>query len=208
MRKNIYIVRHGQTDYNKMHIVQGSGVDSSLNAVGQQQALAFYQKYKAVDFEVILTSKLVRTHQTMGRFIESGLAWEQFSEINEMAWGIHEGKKSTPAMMEEYRSMTNAWKQGDYNARITGGESALELSQRLNIFIDHLKGRSEKNILICSHGRAMRCLMTLLKQDFLYNMEEYPHANTGLYLVDYTPDLFQFQLENDLSHLADHPFTN
>ncbi|MEM6376701.1 MAG: histidine phosphatase family protein [Bacteroidota bacterium] len=203
MHKNIYIVRHGQTDYNKLHIVQGSGVDSSLNETGRAQAMAFYNKYKAIDFDVVLTSKLVRTHQTMRHFIDDGLPWEQFGEINEMAWGIHEGKKSNPSMIAEYKAMTSAWQQGDYDARIVGGESALELSQRLNEFVNHLKTRSESNILVCSHGRAMRCLMTLLNQVELFRMDEFPHANTGLYLVNYQPDVFHFQLENDLSHLDD-----
>lgn len=201
MHKDIYIVRHGQTDYNKLHIVQGSGVDSSLNDTGRKQALAFYQKYRTVNFDVVLTSKLVRTHQTMQHFIQDGLPWEQFAEINEMAWGIHEGKKSNPSMMAEYKAMTQAWRDGDYDARITGGESALELSLRLIEFVNHLKTRSESNILVCSHGRAMRCLMTILNQVDLHKMDEFPHNNTGLYLVDYQPDFFQFRLENDLSHL-------
>lgn len=203
MHKNIYIVRHGQTDYNKQHIVQGSGVNSSLNDTGRQQALAFYQKYQSTNFDVVLTSKLVRTHETMSHFIQDGLPWEQFAAINEMGWGIHEGKKSNPAMMAEYKAMTKAWQQGDYDARITDGESAFELSQRLINFVGHLKTRSESNLLICSHGRAMRCLMTILNQVDLHKMDEYPHANTGLYLVNYQADLFHFKLENDLSHLED-----
>ncbi|HNU42529.1 MAG TPA: histidine phosphatase family protein, partial [Cyclobacteriaceae bacterium] len=32
--KKIYIIRHGQTDFNLKGIVQGSGVDSSLNVRG------------------------------------------------------------------------------------------------------------------------------------------------------------------------------
>jgi probable phosphoglycerate mutase len=32
-KKTIYLIRHGQTDFNKQGIVQGSGVDSSLNDV-------------------------------------------------------------------------------------------------------------------------------------------------------------------------------
>lgn len=203
--KQIYIVRHGQTDYNKNHIVQGSGVNSSLNATGRQQAQAFFQKYQEIPFEVVLTSTLVRTHQTMAPFIEKGLAWQQYGQIDEMAWGEHEGKKSTPAMMEEYKIMIANWKAGNYDARIKGGESAQELSNRIQEFIYRLKQRPEERILVCSHGRAMRCLIAHLKADHLYNMDLYPHSNTGLYLTDYKPDIFSFRLENDLSHLADAP---
>lgn len=39
--KKIYIIRHGQTDFNLKGIVQGSGVDSSLNDFGVAQSRAF-----------------------------------------------------------------------------------------------------------------------------------------------------------------------
>lgn len=199
--KTIYIVRHGQTDFNKMGIVQGSGVDSSLNETGWQQARAFYEKYKNENFDAVLTSTLVRTHETMSPFIEAGLPWEQFPEINEISWGAHEGKKGTPAMKEEFLNLLAAWEQGQYDARIAGGESAQDMYDRLSIFVDQLKRRPEERLLVCSHGRAMRCLMTVLQNDPVSQMKDYDHANTGLYLVDYTPDIFKFLLQNDVSHL-------
>ncbi|MDP4678865.1 MAG: histidine phosphatase family protein, partial [Cyclobacteriaceae bacterium] len=36
--KKIYIIRHGQTDYNKNNMVQGRGINSSINEFGQEQA--------------------------------------------------------------------------------------------------------------------------------------------------------------------------
>ncbi len=208
-QKTIHIVRHGQTDFNKHKIVQGSGVNSSLNETGRKQANAFFQKYQNIGFEVVLTSKLVRTHETMAPFIQQGLSWEQFGEIDEMSWGAHEGKQSNPAMIEEYRWMIEQWKSGNYQVGISGGETALDLAKRIQTFVDHLKQRPEEKILVCSHGRAMRCLMALLRQEELLHMEQYHHSNTGLYLVDYQPDEFTFQLKNDTSHfLLDPSLTN
>jgi len=74
MKKIIYIVRHGETDFNRKGIVQGGGVDAPLNELGRQQAQAFYDIYKDVLFEIVLTSKLQRTHQTVQPFLEMGLA--------------------------------------------------------------------------------------------------------------------------------------
>lgn len=199
--KKIYVVRHAQTEFNKMGIVQGSGVDAPLNDWGRQQARAFYDYYKEIEFDLVLSSKLIRTHQTMEGFIESGIPWEQHATINEMGWGVHEGKKSTPEAHQEYRNMIAQWTRGNYDAKLEGGESAAELSARMSEFIEHIKGRSEQKILVCSHGRAMRCMMALLKNDPLYRMEEYKHSNTGLFIVDYWDGSFQFQLENDCTHL-------
>jgi probable phosphoglycerate mutase len=200
MKKEIYIIRHGQTDFNAKHIIQGSGIDSDLNHIGRSQREAFFQKYQHVPFEAVLTSNLKRTHQTVLPFIEKGLNWERHSTINEMNWGVHEGKKGTPAMREEYIRMVGEWKKGNYNFRITGGESAKELADRLQIFVNHLKVRKEEKILVCSHGRAMRCMMAVLKEEALYEMEQYNHSNTGLYKVIFDGK-FHFDLIDDTSHL-------
>jgi len=69
--KKIYIIRHGQTDFNLQGIVQGSGVDSSLNAMGRAQAQAFFEKYQSIPFAKIYTSALKRTSETVSDFIRS-----------------------------------------------------------------------------------------------------------------------------------------
>jgi len=203
--KNIFVIRHGETDLNRNGIVQGSGVDTHLNEFGRQQAQAFFKRYEHHPFEVVLTSALRRTHQTVEGFLEKGLPWEQWPEINEISWGHHEGKTSTPEMHKEYASMTQHWNTGNYHARIGGGESAQELADRVDVFVQHLKNRPEKEILVCSHGRAMRCLMCVLKGLPLRQMDSFKHANTGLYKVTYNGTMFHFELENNLSHLEFTP---
>lgn len=201
MRKSIYIIRHGETDMNKNGYIQGSGVDSSLNEKGQWQAQAFYNHYKHLNFEVVLTSKLVRTHQTVAPFVQNGLSWEQFPEINEMSWGVYEGKRGDEMMRKDYKSMINEWKQGNFDHRLPQAESAAELANRIQKFVDQLRTRTEELILVCSHGRAMRCLMCVLNGDHLGEMERYKHANTGLYKAIYENDQFTLELENDIQHI-------
>ncbi len=142
--KTVYIVRHGQTRFNLERIVQGSGVDSSLNATGREQARLLYEAYKDVPFEVVLTSGLKRTWETVEGFITAGIPWEKHPEINEMSWGTHEGKKGTPESIEEYRRIKDGWGLGEIDGRIGGGESARELGDRLQRFIDHLATREEE----------------------------------------------------------------
>lgn len=202
MTKHIYIVRHGETEYNRLKIIQGSGVDSELNERGRRQAQAFYQYYREVPFDLVMTSRLRRTHQTMQAFIEQGLPWEQWTELNEMNWGIHEGKAGTPALRDEYIYIRDQWSSGNYDARIEGGESAAELAARLRRFTEALRQRPESRILICSHGRAICALLTILQQQELYQMNEYTHANTGLWKSVYEQDRFHLELKNDTTHLS------
>ena len=46
MVKNIYIIRHGQTDFNVRQIVQGRGINSDLNDEGILQAKLFFEAHK------------------------------------------------------------------------------------------------------------------------------------------------------------------
>ena len=162
MDKQIYILRHGETEYNRLHIVQGSGVDTSLNEKGRAQAQAFFNHYQHIPFEVVFTSALQRSQQTVELFSDKGIPTEHFAEINEINWGIHEGKKSAPEMVEQYKQLMVAWKNGDYDARLEEGESAAELAARLNQFLEQLKKRTEQKILVCTHGRTLRCLICLI----------------------------------------------
>ncbi|OAV45862.1 histidine phosphatase family protein [Lewinella sp. 4G2] len=200
--KTVYIVRHGQTDYNLKGIVQGSGVDASLNDTGRRQGQLLYEKYRDVPLEVVLTSALKRTWETVAPFIESGIPHEKHAEINEMSWGSHEGKKGTPESIQEYREIKDGWGYGRIDGRIGGGESAREMGERLQTFIDHLPNRDEDLLLICSHGRAMCGLVTLMMGRKIDRMNELVHSNTGVWRGTLQTDgTWLFDLQNDRSHL-------
>lgn len=199
MKKTFYIIRHGQTEYNKLRIVQGSGIDSDLNDQGREQAHFFYKKYKDIPFQALLTSTLKRTHQTVKQFIEAGIPWEQFDEIKEMNWGVHEGKKGNPDMRKDYERVVLS---GQFDERIEEGESINEVAIRLQKFTNHIINRKEDLTLICVHGRVMRIWMALLEVNDLSKMETYDHANTGLYLVEYENRKFTLKKKNDTEHIA------
>ncbi len=202
MRKSIYFIRHGQTEYNKLGIVQGSGIDSELNDTGRAQAQAFYDHYKEENFDLVFASALQRTHQTVAPFIENQkLPFETTPLINEINWGVHEGRKYEPSMKEVYSNMIQEWNIGNFDASLEGGESARSLATRLQQFLDELVLREEEKILVCTHGRTLRCMMCLVKQQHLREMENYAHHNTGLYQTKWLNPNFEIILENDTSHL-------
>ena len=60
---SIYYVRHGETDYNKAYLIQGS-IDAPLNEVGMEQAHQIALKLKDIKFAAIYCSPLRRARQT------------------------------------------------------------------------------------------------------------------------------------------------
>ena len=202
MEKEIYIIRHGQTDYNKRRIIQGRGVNSHLNEKGRQQATAFYEAYKHIKFDEIFTSSLIRTQQTVEPFINIGYSYTPHEGLDEIDWGVHEGKPGNPALAKAYLAITSKWKNGDLHEKIPEGESPLELQARQIQFIEEtLKPLAVNKVLICSHGRAIRILLCTLTGLSLSQMDTFEHYNTCLYKVHYRNGAFEIVLHNSTEHL-------
>jgi broad specificity phosphatase PhoE len=198
------LVRHGQTDYNLKGIVQGSGVDASLNDKGQAQAHAFYKAYHAVKFDRVYVSKLKRSKESVMGFINAGLPYEEHESLNEICWGSREGKKITPEEDNYYHWILKQWQEGRTDLPIEGGDSPEDVANRQHAFIDLIKSRpGDKNILVCMHGRAMRILLCQLLNYPLKSMDMFEHENLGLYLIHYTGNQFIIDLYNNVDHLGD-----
>lgn len=201
--KQIYLIRHGQTDYNKQGIVQGGGIDSNLNALGRAQAEAFYQYYRYIPFDKVYTSGLKRTWQSVQQFIDAGIPWEVQAGLNEINWGYREGKAITPEEDAYYHDVIRRWQTGEDNLRIEGGESPMDVRQRQLVALDVILSRpEEETILICMHGRAMRVILTTLLHYPLSAMDMFEHHNLCLYKLHYTGSLVSVELFDDTKHLA------
>jgi broad specificity phosphatase PhoE len=200
--KTIYLIRHGQTNYNLQNIVQGSGVDTDLNDRGRAQAQAFFQAYQHIAFDKVYVSGLRRTHQSVQPFLDRGIPYEALPGLNEISWGNKEGQKVTPDQDEYYHYMLKQWQLGDTSLKIEGGESPNDVVARMAPAMEHiLRQTDEKTILICMHGRAIRILMCHLLRYPLKSMDMFEHENLCLYLLHYTGSMFSVERNNDRDHL-------
>jgi broad specificity phosphatase PhoE len=197
----VYFIRHGETDLNRMNIVQGSGMDTELNELGRAQAKAFFDNYQDAGFELVVTSRLRRTHQTVQHFLEQNIPWHQTEDINEISWGIFEGKGPTAARHDAFYELLANWKQGNVDAAMPNGESARQLGERVSRFLAWLRTRQEQKILVATHGRTLRAIVSHLRGNHLSEMDGVAHLNTGCYVVHFQQDGVIFELENDVAHL-------
>jgi len=200
--KTIYLIRHGETEYNRLKIVQGSGIDAELNPIGKAQADAFFEHYKDVTFDKVYTSDLIRTKQSVEKFIKLGLPTEHHEGLNEISWGNREGRKISAEDDQYYQDMLKAWAEGNIKYAIDSGESPYDVQTRQKPVLKLILSRKEeKRILICMHGRAMRIFLALMLHYPLKNMDVFEHSNLCLYKITYTGESFRIDLHNNTEHL-------
>jgi len=148
----LYLVRHGQTDYNIKHALQGT-TDISLNETGKAQAKELSQQIKNLDFDAYYVSPLKRARQT-AKIITDGRARFQVDELlRERSFGDIEGK------------LVDWDKVGDiYDLKldldIYNIEPISKLIARAQQFLDKIKSEnsSDAKILIVAHGAFLRAL--------------------------------------------------
>ena len=202
--KKIYLIRHGQTDFNKNGIVQGRGIDASLNDEGRKQAAAFYQAYQNVPFDKIYISELKRTRESVQKFIDKGVPVEALDGLNEIGWGVAEGTHFTGKNKHHYFDILQHWQEGHIHEKVEQGESPFEVQQRQQKALDKILSQDEeKTVLICMHGRAIRILLCWIQGLSLGLMDTFPHHNLCLYELEYADNKFEVKTFNDIRHLVD-----
>ena len=198
--KELYIIRHGETDFNRNGIVQGSGVNSSLNDTGKLQAQLFYEQYKDVPFDKVYVSKLKRTKESVKGFLDAGLPFEELEGLNEISWGDREGNPFTEEENKYYYGILDQWKEGKVDLPVAGGESPVQVAARQKLAIEHIMDQEgEKKVLVCMHGRAMRILLAQLLNYPLSSMDVFLHQNLGLYKLKATKKQYQLVAYNQRS---------
>ncbi|NMM47969.1 histidine phosphatase family protein [Marinigracilibium pacificum] len=201
--KTIYLIRHGETDYNRKGIVQGSGINAPLNEQGRAQAEAFFSSYKDEGFEKVYTSDLIRTIESVAGFIDLGIEHEIVPELKEINWGEKEGKKVSLEDKSDYSDLIAEWYKGNTHLAFKGGESPNEVRDRMAIGFDRIIQQDFSKILVCIHGRAMRILLSHLLNYPLKYMDVFKHGNLQLYKLLYDDGNYILVKSNDYEHLKD-----
>jgi len=200
--RELYIIRHGQTDHNAKGIVQGKGVNLPLNNLGRTQAQQFFDTYKDVPFDGLFASSLLRAQQSIELFRNTNVPFEICSDLDEISWGKMEGQINTSENDTNFQQMLKDWSNGKIHEKFLDGESPFELQQRQMKFIQQFLNSSHKKVLIATHGRFIRAFMCTLTGTDLSQMESFHHQNLCLYKVNYLEDeTFKIELHCDIRHL-------
>ena len=154
-----FLVRHGETEGNAKRIVQGHG-NTPLNENGKSQARLAGEKLKNQDIELIISSDIGRCKETAEIIAQATGAEIIFDEaLRERFMGEAEG-----LTYEETKERFDPWKS--YDESSGNMETVRQLEERVSeSFANHKKNHGHKNVVIVSHGGAIRWLLKSIKNE-------------------------------------------
>ena len=154
----LYLMRHGRTDWNLRHKLQGR-TDIPLNEEGRAMARAAHDEYIDTHFEICYSSPLVRATETARLVLEGrNVPIVTDNRLLEMCFGDYEGIEHSFKIPD--CPINVLFKDpASYKESVGGAETFEELNARTASFLDELvypKLEEGKDILRVGHG-AMNC---------------------------------------------------
>ena len=155
----LYLMRHGQTDWNLKEKVQGWN-DTALNQQGILQARFAGEKLNGENIETVYSSDLRRAKKT-AEIVSAALDLPLHctKRLREMNFGKAEGLKKTdlaakfPYTYPAFNDINNLER---YDVRYPNGESIGEVQQRFMKFVTKLLDDRRQRVLVVTHGMLVR----------------------------------------------------
>jgi phosphoserine phosphatase len=180
----LYLVRHGETDYNLRRAVQGRRINAPLNATGRAQAARLGERFAGVPLTALYASPLLRARQTAEAIgaHHPALPLHLDADLEEMSWGVLAGAPESDETRAVFDELYRRWDAGDYDAGVEAGETIREVQDRaLRAWDRLLRAHACGTVAVVSHGRLIRVLMASVLPEFgLARMHSLFHANTSV----------------------------
>ncbi len=192
----IGILRHGKTDWNVKHKIQGR-TDIPLNEEGINSAKEAREKVSALGFDICYVSPLTRARQTAQILTEGSSLKNVVDErLIELGFGDHEGMEGVFGKPEHplYKLFFDT---ENYEATC-GAESIAELMARVKEFCGEVLDpliKEGKNVLIVAHGALNAALITFLMGNEIKDFWAYGQSNCSIFKF-YPGDMERTQEEN------------
>lgn len=184
--KNLYLLRHAQSEYNEKGIFQGR-LDSDLTPLGFVQARLSARELADKNIEIIYSSPQRRAYKTALTVADVlGLKVVVDERIREMSFGDYEGRNFWE-LMEKEGHLLRAWLSNPVKNPLPTQESMEHFRQRVEDFLSHVMQSPYQNLLVVAHGgtlHAMVCLALGLGLENLWNLHMDNAALTHLAYVD------------------------
>ena len=157
MEKLLYLMRHGETEFNVRKKIQG-WCDSPLTEIGIQQAkiAETYFSNNRIEIDHAYSSTSERASDTLEIVTGNQMPYQRLKGLKEWHFGAFEG---------ESEHLNPSIPYGDFFEKF-GGESEEKMRDRLATTLKMIMDSADhQNVLAVSHGAACSCFMRKWSQN-------------------------------------------
>lgn len=197
----IYLIRHGQSEWNVLNKIQGQ-VNTELTELGKKQGQAIANRLMNSNIDFIYSSDLNRaldTAKIIAEKINKPLVINE--SLREINFGVWEGLTGIE-LRKDYKEEQKTWRKSPEKLILPGAESLEVLSERVMKWMNSiLKENCGKDIAIVSHSATLKIMLLGLLDMPLTHYKNFTFSNVGLSIVElrnYNNVLINL---NDISHL-------
>lgn len=186
--KNIFVVRHGETDWNKNFRFQGQ-TDIKLNDTGREQALKLRPILQQLQIESLYSSPLSRAIETVEIATQDfKLSVQKDDRLRETFLGDAEGLTQEEVLQKFGEDSLTKWRS--YEERLLdyhfpNGESKRQLMFRARqVFLEIAQNSNRNSICIVSHGMLMRAMSYVFSEGIAWDQHAFGNGAIHHYQWD------------------------
>jgi broad specificity phosphatase PhoE len=205
----IYLVRHGQSKNNALRLHQHGGIP--LSKYGLEQANRVGRRFKKIPVEIVISSDFTRARQTaeiINKYIDKPIVFCELAQERKRPSFMEDSKRFDDAevikIKAQIRNHLNdpLWHYSDE-------ENFFDFKIRISKFIKFLTSRSERNVLVVTHGMTitMTAAMLMFGENLSSNLfnqftDFMRVRNTGITIIERKNDKWRLITWNDQTHLG------
>lgn len=202
----LYLVRHGETEWNKARKIQG-GIDTDLSAYGVEQSHALAKRLSKEEIDFIYSSHLqraLRTAEIIANYKKCKFL--KADECHEIRLGPWEGM-TMDEIQERYSEHLWTYREDPSNFHLPGAETFLELAERTyNTILEIVNKHKDSNILLVSHGTAIKAAIIKILGIDIDHYNKFKIDNASFSIIDFkenNPEKPVIVCLNDTGHLKE-----
>ncbi len=199
----LIIVRHGESEWNRIHRYQGQ-LDAPLSELGLRQAAALAERLRAETISHIYASRLLRAARTAEAIAayHPGIPLTHSEALLEIDHGEWQGKYADE-ITAQYAEGLREWREHPTRSQMPGGESFSNILKRTLDFLETITAaHQDQTILVSTHDVVVKILVADALGMNMDRINRIWVTNASISVIEYGKDLPYLVSLSEACHLG------